>query len=64
MHGGLSRGATTPEGKARLAEAGRKGAAARWGGTQKGVVLDEQSGEGGGPMPGSAPATTEGSQCS
>ena len=31
MHGGLSTGARTPEGRARLREAGRKGAAIRWG---------------------------------
>lgn len=31
MHGGLSTGAKTAEGRARLREAGRKGALARWG---------------------------------
>lgn len=30
MHGGLSTGATTAEGRARLSEAGRKGACERW----------------------------------
>jgi hypothetical protein len=30
MHGGLSTGATTPEGRERLREAGRRGAAERW----------------------------------
>lgn len=30
MHGGLSTGARTPQGRAKLSEAGRKGAAARW----------------------------------
>jgi hypothetical protein len=30
MHGGASTGAKTPEGKARLVEAGRKGAIIRW----------------------------------
>jgi len=30
MHGGLSTGARTPEGRARLREAGRRGAAERW----------------------------------
>jgi hypothetical protein len=65
LHGGLSTGATTPAGRARLAEAGRKGAAARWGGTLKGdAVLEQRSGELDGPMPPSAPPTTEGSQCS
>ena len=30
MHGGSSTGAKTPEGKAKLSDAGRKGALIRW----------------------------------
>lgn len=43
MHGGLSRGARTPEGRAKLIDAGRRGAIVRWERAKLGAVGERAS---------------------